>query len=94
MKHYIIVKYNETVTGKEALYGEVSKLFEDAREIMGVRGVELFRSVTDFPNRYDLMIVLDMEDNALRSFDQSELHYVWKRDYAKYIASKAIFDSI
>lgn len=94
MRHYIIVKYNETVLDKETLYQAISTLFESARTITGMRDVTLYRSVTDFPNRYDLMICLEMEDDALPHFDRSELHHIWKRDYAKHLASKAIFDSI
>lgn len=92
MKHYIIVKYNDSVPDKSALTPGISALFEPCKNIAGIHGVRIFQCVTDFPNRYDIMIVLDMEKDALSAFNASEIHHNWKRDYTKYMESKAIFD--
>ena len=92
MKHCIIVKYNDTVTDKAALLEEIKTLFAPCAHIPGVHGLLFCPTATDFPNRYDLMIALDMDREALEAFNASEVHHVWKRDYAKYLASKAIFD--
>lgn len=93
MKHYIIVKYNDTVTDKSAVRDSAAELFAGVTKIKGVRGVSLHTSATDFPNRYDLMIIIDMEKEALPRFIDSDIHAQWKRDYTRYMLSKAIFDS-
>ena len=36
MKHYIIVKFSETVKEKEALYPEIEVLFKKAEKIEGI----------------------------------------------------------
>lgn len=46
----------------------------------------------DLPNRYDLMIKMDLSKNALREFDDGEIHKEWKEKFRKYITSKTIFD--
>ena len=38
------------------------------------------------------MIVMDMEREALSSFDASPIHQRWKAEFDRYIAQKAIFD--
>ena len=48
--------------------------------------------MVDRPNRYDLLIRIDMEKETLPVYDDSEPHHVWKRDYACYLEKKAIFD--
>ena len=91
MKHHIIVKFVEG-TDVAALLEPVGAIFARTLEIPGVRGVELKRSCSDRPNRCDLMIVMDMEKEALPAYDGSEPHLQWKREYASRIAQKAIFD--
>ena len=44
------------------------------------------------PNRYDLMIVLDMDPEALPAYDVSEPHIRWKTEYGSVVETKAIFD--
>lgn len=56
MKHYIIVKFSETVKEKEALYPEIEVLFKKAEKIEGIHQVSFYPSVIDLPNRYDFMI--------------------------------------
>jgi hypothetical protein len=92
MKHYIIAKYNDTVKDKQELLPEIKALFDDADKISGVHGVKIYPSVTDRPNRYDIMIELDMDAEALPAWDASEVHKKWKAGYGKYLESKAIFD--
>lgn len=93
MKHYIIVKYNDSVKDKDALRVEITKLFEGVLHIEGVHGLTVHPSATDFPNRYDIMIIIYMDRDALPRFAESDIHVAWKRDYTKYMLSKAIFDS-
>lgn len=91
MKHYIIVKFAEGTDGR-ALEGPVRSIFEKTLAIPGVHGVELRLSNSDRPNRYDMMIVMDMDKEALPAYDMSEPHLRWKTEYGPFIAAKAIFD--
>ena len=92
LKHHIIVKYNAQVTDKEALQKDIAALFASAREIPGVSGARLFPNCIPLENRFDLMIVVEMEKDALENWNKSALHLQWKEEYGKYIQSKAIFD--
>jgi len=38
------------------------------------------------------MIKMDLSKNALKEFDNSEIHKEWKEKFGKYITSKTIFD--
>lgn len=92
MKHYIIVKLNEQGKKQEDLVGKIEELFQKSLEIKGVHRISVRSSVIDLPNRYDLMICLEMEKESLALFDASEIHLEWKRQYSGYLESKAIFD--
>lgn len=92
MKHDILVKYNDSVTDKKRMAEEVRELFSSVTQIQGIRGVEVIPNVIDRPNRYDLMIEIDMDPSALPAYDVSEAHKKWKADYAGYLEKKAIFD--
>lgn len=93
MIHNILVKYNNTVTDKDSFAKEVEILFCDlVGTVPGVNEVVVRKNCIDRPNRYDLMISIDMDKNALDSYDNSSVHKKWKKDYASYLESKAIFD--
>ena len=91
MKHHIIVKFTEG-TDVQALLQPVQAIFDETLEIPGVHGVELKANCIDRPNRYDLMIVIDMDEEALPAYDASEPHHRWKEEYGAITAKKAIFD--
>ena len=91
MKHHIIVKFTEG-TDVQALLQPVQAIFDETLAIPGVRSVELKPSNSDRPNRYDLMIVMDMDKEALPAYDVSEPHHRWKDEYGPITAKKAIFD--
>ncbi len=91
MKHHIIVKFTEG-TDVNSLTDPVREIFEETLRIPGIRHVELKVSNSDRANRYDLMIVMDMDKEALGAYDVSEPHLRWKREYQDRIAKKAIFD--
>ena len=91
MKHHIIVKFTEG-TDVSSLIGPVREIFEETLSIPGVHQVELKVSNSDRANRYDLMIVMDMDKEALEAYDVSEPHLRWKTEYKDRIAKKAIFD--
>ena len=91
MLHHIIVKWKETVQ-KEEIAKKVRELYADATNIAGVHEVILKDNVTPRDNRYDLMIALDMDEDALVIWDNSELHKQWKAEYGDFIEKKCIFD--
>ncbi|MBR6377093.1 MAG: hypothetical protein IKS05_04925 [Oscillospiraceae bacterium] len=91
MKHHILVKFTEG-TDVQALLKPVQAIFAETLRIPGIHGLELKPSCSDRPNRYDLMIVLDMEPEALPAYDVCEPHLRWKTEYGPITESKAIFD--
>ena len=91
MKHYIIVKFTEG-TDVKTLVEPVREIFSRTLSIPGIHGLELKTSNSDRANRFDLMIILDMEKEALPAYDTSEPHLSWKNRYGELIAKKAIFD--
>ena len=92
MKHHILVKWNEKVTDKQALLPEIEALFQGTLAVPGVRGVSLHPNVIDRPNRYDLLILIDMEIAARPAYDACDAHHAWKDGYGHLIEKKAIFD--
>lgn len=92
MKHYIIVKFTDAVSDKIQLYAKIEHLFLPAEKIEGIHKVSFYPSVIDRPNRYDFMILLEMDREALSTFDDSSIHREWKAEYAPLLASKTIFD--
>lgn len=91
MKHYIIVKFNQNVK-KEKLINPIKELFQKARDIKEIIKVDIYESNMDLPNRYDLMIKMDLSKKALEEFDNGEIHKEWKESFGKYIMNKTIFD--
>lgn len=91
MKHYIIVKFKEG-TDVKALAGPVREIFEETLTIPGIHGLDVRVSNSDRPNRYDLMILVLMDKEALPAYDASEPHHRWKDEYGGRIEKKAIFD--
>ena len=91
MTHYIIVKFNEN-TEKKSIINPIKELFQKASTIKEVEKVDIYESNMDLPNRYDLMIKMDLSKAALEEFDNGEIHREWKECFGKYIASKTIFD--
>ena len=91
MKHYIIVKFVEG-TDVKALVGPVKAIYDETLSIPGVHGVDVKLSNSDRANRYDLMIVMDMDKEALPAYDVSAPHLRWKTEYGDRVAKKAIFD--
>lgn len=91
MLHYIIVKWNKDVD-KQAFAQQVRSLYAAAVEIDGIHSVDIKENVTPRDNRYDIMIVLNMDSAALTAWDNSDLHQKWKSDFGSFIEKKCIFD--
>lgn len=92
MKHHILVKWNEQITDKAALLPEIEQVFSGVMTVPGVHGYSLHPNVIDRPNRYDLLICIDMEQEALPVYDACDAHHLWKERYGARIDKKAIFD--
>ena len=94
MKHDILIKYKPEITKerKAELIPEIRALFEHTMEIPGIRGVKLYPNIIERENRYDLLIEIDMDRNALEAYDHSAWHRQWKDEYGSLIEKKAIFD--
>ena len=91
MKHFIIVKFNESVK-KEELINPIKELFQKAMNINEIGKVDIYESNMDLPNRHDLMIKMELSETALEEFDNSEIHKELKASFGKYIMNKTIFD--
>lgn len=91
MRHFIIVKFAEHIDWIKFI-DPIKKLFETSLQIDGINHVNIYTSCIDLPNRYDLMIEMRLTKEALKKFDESEIHAKWKSDYGKYIINKTIFD--
>ena len=91
MRHFIIVKFTEG-TDVKALVEPVREIFEETLKIPGIHTLDICVSNSEIANRFDLMIIFDMDKEALPAYAASEPHLRWKREYADRIAKKAIFD--
>lgn len=94
MKHNILVKYKPEISKeqKAELIPEIKALFEHTTEIPGIHSVTLYPNVVERENRYDLLIEIDMEREALEAYDHSSWHKQWKDQYGGLLEKKAIFD--
>ena len=92
MKHCILAKFKPEVAKKQTLYERIRAMFSEAEQISGVHGVEVYTNCIDRSNRYDVMIVLDMDREALAIWDDSALHHSWKETFGELLEKKAIFD--
>ena len=91
MKHFIIVKWKDPAAMKPEL-PVIEALFRETLSIPGIRSVDVYPSCSDRANRYDLMIEIGMDAEALPAYDACEPHRIWKERYGESIAQKAIFD--
>ncbi len=57
-----------------------------------MHSITVHPNVIDRPNRYDLLIRIDMDAEALPTYDSCETHHRWKDGYGHLVAKKAIFD--
>ena len=91
MRHYIIGKWNEGVD-KQAVLAPVKEIFDRTLEIPGIRAVNVLPCCIDRPNRYDIMIEIEMDPEALAAYDKSAPHKEWKERYGSLLSAKTIFD--
>ena len=91
MKHYIIAKFKENIDWKR-LVPEITEHFQPAKAIDGVSEVVIHTSCSDKPNRFHLMIELQMTPEGLKNWDKSPVHSGWKSRYGEMLEGKTIFD--
>ena len=92
MKHCILVKWNTLVKDKKAILPEINFIFGKLLDLEGIHNINIYENVVNRPNRYDLMICIEMDKEFLPFYDESESHHEWKEKYAKFVENKAIFD--
>ena len=92
MKHCILVKWNSNVSDKKAILPEIESIFGKLLILKGIHDITIHQNVVDRSNRYDLMIVIEMEKEILPIYDESEPHHEWKEKFGKFVENKAIFD--
>jgi len=93
MQHHVIVKFNHTVEDKKVLANEIGNLFKGmVGTVSGVHKVTPHLNCIDISNRYDLMIIVDMEKDALEAYSNSPIHDDWINNYHQYLESKVIMD--
>ncbi len=93
MQHHVIVKFNDTVKDKVAFADEVGKLFKGMEgTVQGVHKVSPHKNCINMSNRYDLMVIVDMDKDALEAYSNSPIHDNWINNYSKYLESKVIMD--
>ena len=93
MKHLILVKWKETVDNASQLKDEAEALFRETLAIPGIHGVKAIPGLKTAANRYDLMIAIDMNRDALPAYNESTAHKRWKAEYGERIEKTAIFDA-
>lgn len=92
MNHLIIVKLKRNVTNMDEIIQQIEKLFEKSLELDGIHNIKIHKNIMKFPNRYDFMIDIEMEEESLKLFDNSKIHHIWKEKYSHYLEDKIIFD--
>lgn len=93
MKHCILAKFTpEAKAQRAALLPRIREIFSAAADIPGVHGAEVIPNCVDRDNRYDVLIRLDMDREALPLYDVSAMHHRWKDEFAPLLEKKAIFD--
>lgn len=94
MKHCILAKFlpEKTAEEKKILTDDAEALFLKLNAMQGIHGVRVLRNCVDRANRYDLMIEIDMDRDALERYDVSPEHLEWKERFGSLLEKKAIFD--
>ena len=92
MKHCILVKFKEDIRKDEQLYDDIFKLFNNCLSIEGITKVNLIKNCIERSNRYDLLIQIEMNKEALEAYDNCKWHKLWKENYSDLLDKKAIFD--
>ena len=93
IKHHILVKWNSLVRDKKSFLPDIQSIFNKLLIYKEVSNIKIIENVIERPNRFDLLIMIEMEKEFLPTYDLSESHHEWKEKYGKFMENKAIFDS-
>lgn len=66
MRHFIIVKFRDTINAKDILK-PIKDLFNESLNIDGCDSVKIYVSNTNLSNRHDLMIEMKLTRNCLKN---------------------------
>ena len=89
MKHCILAKFTpEAKAQRAALLPRIREIFSAAADIPGVHGAEVIPNCVDRDNRYDVLIRLDMDREALPLYDVSAMHHRWKDEFTPLLEKK------
>lgn len=94
IRHYIIAKFKPEYTHEDIsrMLPDIKSIFDETLAIDGIKSVTVSRNCIDRDNRYDVMIEIEMAEDALKEYDASEPHKRWKQEYGDMLEKKAIFD--
>lgn len=92
MKHYIIFKFSDKSYVTDSNFSDIENMFSTLTAVNGIRYVTVSRNCIDRDNRFDGMIMIDMDREMLEVYDNSAEHKLWKKKYGPLIEKKAIFD--
>lgn len=91
MKHCILAKFTPAAKAQRAaLLPRIREIFSAAADIPGVHGAEVIPNCVDRDNRYDVLIRLDMDREALSLYDVSAMHHRWKDEFTPLLEKKAM----
>ena len=91
MRHYVIIKLKDRSLKAEVAQNARS-IFEKTLKIEGVQSVHVYENCVDRPNRFDVMIEICMQPEALALYDPSDAHTEWKRYCDPLLEAKTVFD--
>ena len=94
MKHYILAKFKPEITKEQKtdLLPDIAELFGHLIWMDGISNVDVCPNCVDRDNRYDIMIEIELEKEALPLYDGCIWHKLWKEKYGSLLEKKAIFD--
>ena len=93
MKHCILAKFkDEYKYNIDEYLPDIMNIFNELKTIEGVHDITYRKNITDKPNRSTLLIVIDLEPEAMDIYSPSAPHMLWKEKYGPLLESKAIFD--
>lgn len=94
MNHVMLAKFKSDYSKEEIakMFEDIKGIYDNAKSIPGVSDVIYHTNCIDRPNRYDIYVNIVMDRDALPSWDASEWHAKWKKEYGEMLESKCIFD--
>lgn len=94
MKHLIIAKFKPEYSAEDKLnmLPDIEAIFNKALDTAGIHRIEVIPNCVARDNRYDVMIRISMDQDALCAWDSTVSHKEWKANYSDKLEKKCIFD--